>query len=177
MQDELNRLPIHIAAVVPVYSVHDLCGEGFTIDNAFIDDDPQQRAARPKKNGSQSKYKEPLVIKILLSGEPAAAMEQDPHGQLPLHITIMREKTLEDGVQTLVEACLEALTTLDNITNLYPFMLVVSVRRDHGDLTTIYALLWAVPDLVHMALQRESQVDKGETSELEEKPPAPKADS
>jgi hypothetical protein len=177
MRDELNRLPIHIAAAVPVYSVHDLRGEGFTIDDAFIDDDPQERAASPRQNGSLCPYKEPSVIEILLSGEPAAAMEQDPHGQLPLHITIMREKTLEDGVQTLVEACLEALTTLDNITNLYPFMLAASVGRGRGDFTTIYALLRAAPDLVHLALQRESQVDEGETSELDEKPPALKADS
>ena len=170
-RDELNRLPIHIAAAAPVYCVHDLRGEGFTIDDAFIDDDPQQRAARPRKKESQSKYKEPSVIEILLSGEPAAAKERDPHGQLPLHIAIMRGKTLDDGVQALVEACPTALTTPDNQTNLYPFMLAASVGRGRGDCTTIYALLRAAPDLVHMALQREPQVDEEETSELDEKPP------
>ena len=177
-RDELNRLPIHIAAAAPVHCVHDLRGEGFTIDDAFIDDDPQQRAARPMKKESQSKYKEPSVIEILLSGEPAAAKERDPHGQLPLHVAIMRGKTLDDGVQALVEACPDALTTPDNQTNLYPFMLAASVGRGRGDCTTIYALLRAAPDLVHMALQREPQVDEGETSsELDEKPAALKADS
>ena len=112
-----------------------------------------------------------------MSGEPAAAKERDPHGQLPLHIAIMRGKTLDDGVQALVEACPTALTTPDNQTNLYPFMLAASVGRGRGDCTTIYALLRAAPDLVHMALQREPQVDEEETSELDEKPPDLKADS
>jgi ankyrin repeat protein len=174
-RDELNRLPIHIAAAAPVYCVHDLRGEGFSLDDAFIDDDPQQRAARPRKK--ESKYKEPSVIEILLSGEPAAASERDPHGQLPLHVAIMRGKTLDDGVQALVEAHPHALTTPDNQTNLYPFMLAASVGRGRGDCSTIYALLRAAPDLVNMALQHEPQDDEGETTELEGKPPVLEADS
>ena len=163
---EQNRLPIHIAAVAPVYAVNDLRGEGFTIEDAFIDDDPD--AARPKRKKSQSKYKEPSVIDILLSGEPMAARERDHNGQLPLHVAIMRGKTLDEGVQALVEAYPDALTTPDSQTNLYPFMLAASVGRGRGDCGTIYALLRAAPDLVLLALAGEDQDDEGKLSpELE----------
>jgi ankyrin repeat protein len=157
-RDEQNRLPIHIAAVSPVYPVHDLRGEGFTLEDAFIDDDPE--AARPKKKKSQSKYKEPSVIDILLCGEPKAAGERDPNGQLPLHVAIMRGKTLDEGVQALVEAFPDALTTPDSQTNLYPFMLAASVGRGRGDCGTIYALLRAAPELVLLALTKEDQEDE-----------------
>ena len=160
MRDELNRLPIHIAAAAPVYCVHDLRGEG------------DQEKKQP-----QNKYKEPSVIEILLSGERTAAKERDPHGQLPLHVAIMRGKTWDDGVKALVEAYPEALTTPDNRTNLHPFMLAASVGRGRGDCTTIYALLRAAPDLVHMCLQQETQVDEEEASGLEENPLALKSDS
>lgn len=177
MRDECNRLPIHIAAASPVYCVHDLRGEGFTMYDAFPDDDPQQRAARPRME-SQSKYKEPSVIDILLSGDPAAASQRDPHGQLPLHIAIMRGKTLDEGVQALVNASPDALTTPDNQTNLYPFMLAASIGRGRGDCSTIYALLRAAPDLVHMALQIRPHVDgRGETTDVERNLPAIKSDS
>eukprot|EP00571_Detonula_confervacea_P008588 CAMPEP_0172317676 /NCGR_PEP_ID=MMETSP1058-20130122/32387_1 /TAXON_ID=83371 /ORGANISM="Detonula confervacea, Strain CCMP 353" /LENGTH=717 /DNA_ID=CAMNT_0013032293 /DNA_START=50 /DNA_END=2203 /DNA_ORIENTATION=- len=174
-RDGQNRLPIHIAAAAPVYAVHDLRGEGFTIDDAFDDGPPEQRASRPKKN--QNKYKEPSVIDILLDGEPSAASERDPHGQLPLHAAIMRGKTLDEGVQALVEAYPDALTTPENETNLYPFMLAASVGRRRGDCATIYALLRAAPELVHMALSGQLQdVKEGEKSELGEKPRAVKTD-
>ncbi|KAL3822438.1 hypothetical protein ACHAXA_007445 [Cyclostephanos tholiformis] len=135
MRDELNRLPIHIAAAAPVYCVHDLRGEGF-IEEAYIDDDHQQRAARSRMKEPQSKYEEPSIIDILLSGEPAAARERDPNGQLPLHLVIMRGKAWEDGVKALAEAFPYALTTPDNKTNLYLFMLAASVGRSRGDCTS-----------------------------------------
>jgi hypothetical protein len=165
-RDEQNRLPIHLAAVSPVYPVHDLRGEGFTIEDAFIDDDPE--AVRPKKKKSQSKYKEPSVIDILLTGEPTAAGERDPNGQLPLHVAIMRGKTLDDGVQALFEAYPDALAIPDSQTNLYPFMLAASVGRGRGDCGTIYALLRAAPDLVLLALSVEPQGDDEKMSELKQ---------
>jgi ankyrin repeat protein len=165
-RDEKNRLPIHIAAVAPVYAVNDLRGEGFTLDDAFIDDDPE--AARLRRKKSPSKYKEPSVIDILLSGEPRAAQEPDPNGQLPLHVAIMRGKTLDEGIQALVEAYPDALTIPDSRTNLYPFMLAASVGRGRGDCGTIYALLRAAPELVLMALMGEEQEEDGKiSSELE----------
>jgi len=154
-RDERNRLPIHIAAVAPVYAVHDLRGEGFTIEDAFIDDDPS--AVRPKRKKSQSKYREPSVIDILLSGEPKAAGERDSNGQLPLHVAIMRGKTLDEGVQALVDAYPDALTTPDTKTNLYPFMLAASIGRGRGDCSTIYALLRDAPELILSAISGEEE--------------------
>ena len=100
----------------------------------------------------ESKYKEPSLIDVLLSGEPKAAAVRDPQGQLPLHVAIMRGKTLEEGVEALVEAYPEALTMPDNRTQLFPFMLAASVGRGRGDASTIYALLRAAPELVSLAL-------------------------
>ena len=182
-RDEKNRLPIHIAAAAPVYAVHDLRGEGFTIEDANFDDDPESRASRPKKK--ESKYKEPSVIDILLCGEPKAASERDPHGQLPLHVAIMRGKTMAEGVQALVDACPVALITPDNQTNLYPFMLAASVGRGRGDCSTIYSLLRATPELVHMALdgpqppnteeEKEFPVERKEQEDADDLDQKPKA--
>ena len=165
-RDEHNRLPIHIAAAAPVYAVNDLRGEGFSLDDAYIDDEnPHRRAnVKPKK---QTKYKEPSVINILLGGDPTAARERDQHGQLPLHVAIMRGKTLEEGVQALVEANPDALTTPDAQTNLYPFMLAASVGRGRGDCSTIYALLRAAPDLVHLATDGVSLSPPGDDGKEE----------
>lgn len=158
-RDEDYRLPLHIAAAAPVYAVHDLRGEGYTIEDAsMMFEAPEQRMARFK--AKVCKYKEPSVIDILLGGAPAAASERDRHGQLPLHVAIMRGKTLDEGVQALVEAHPDALTSPDKQTNLYPFMLAASVGRGRGDCATIYALLRAAPELVHMALGNEGPEDE-----------------
>ena len=153
-RDSRGRLPLHIAAAAPVYAVHDLGGEGFTMEDANIDD-PEQRIARFK--AKTCKYKEPSVIDILVGREPAAASERDELGQLPLHVAIMRGKTLEEGVQALVDAHPPALTIPHKQTKLYPFMLAASVGRGKGDCSTIYALLRAAPGLVHMAIASEGE--------------------
>mmetsp|Transcript_45258 Transcript_45258/g.94934 ORF Transcript_45258/g.94934 Transcript_45258/m.94934 type:complete len:595 (-) Transcript_45258:246-2030(-) len=175
-RDHNNRLPIHIAAAAPVYAVHDLRGEGFTIDDAMFDD-PAQRAARSKEK--ESKYKEPSVIDILLSESPESARERDEHGQLPLHVAVMRGKTWDEGVQALVQAYPDALNTPDNHTNLYPFMLAASVGRGRGDCSTIYALLRSSPELVHMAVTGKPQEDaeKEGQEEMSQKTRAVKTDS
>ncbi|KAL9186144.1 hypothetical protein ACHAXT_005382 [Thalassiosira profunda] len=168
-RDEKNQLPIHIAAAAPVYAVHDLRGEGYTIDDVDFDEDPAARVERNKKK--ECKYKEPSVLNILLDGEPAAARERDAHGQLPLHVAIMRGKTLDEGVQALVDAHPDALTQPDSQTNLYPFMLAASVGRGRGHVGTIYALLRDAPDLVTMALTGEPPDDE-EMADLDRKPAA-----
>jgi len=149
MRDEVGFLPIHIAAAAPVYAVHDLRGEGFSMEDAIPDEDTGMPIIRKLK---ETKYTEPSVIDILLSGEKSAARERDPNGQLPLHIAIMRGKTLEEGVKALADAYPEALTMPDKHTNLYPFMLAASVGRGRGDCSTIYEMVRAAPALVQMAL-------------------------
>mmetsp|Transcript_37309 Transcript_37309/g.76109 ORF Transcript_37309/g.76109 Transcript_37309/m.76109 type:complete len:735 (+) Transcript_37309:164-2368(+) len=149
MRDEGGFLPIHIAAAAPVYAVHDLRGEGFSMEDAILDEETGMPIIRKLK---ETKYTEPSVIDILLSGEASAARERDPNGQLPLHIAIMRGKTLDEGVKALADAYPEALTMPDKHTNLYPFMLAASVGRGRGDCSTIYEMVRAAPDLVKMAL-------------------------
>lgn len=149
MRDEGGFLPIHIAAAAPVYAVHDLRGEGFSMEDAILDEETGMPIIRKLK---ETKYTEPSVIDILLSGEASAAKERDPNGQLPLHIAIMRGKTLDEGVKALADAYPEALTMPDKHTNLYPFMLAASVGRGRGDCSTIYEMVRAAPDLVKLAL-------------------------
>ena len=149
MRDEGGFLPIHIAAAAPVYAVHDLRGEGFSMEDAILDEETGMPIIRKLK---ETKYTEPSVIDILLSGEASAAKERDPNGQLPLHIAIMRGKTLDEGVKALADAYPEALTMADVHTNLYPFMLAASVGRGRGDCSTIYEMVRAAPELVKMAL-------------------------
>ena len=169
-RDEHGYLPIHIAAATPAFAVHDLRGEGYSIDDAIYDDELRQRRARnysgdqsneslnsSKSKDSDSKYKEPSVIDILLGGAPSAASECDPHGQLPLHVAIMRGKTLDEGVRALVQAYPDALTMPDVNTNLYPFMLAASVGRGRGDCATIYELLRGAPELVKLGLKEQCE--------------------
>lgn len=153
MRDEGGFLPIHIAAAAPVYAVHDLRGEGYSMDDTLIDEETGRPLIRKVK---ETKYKEPSVIDILLTGEPSAARERDPNGQLPLHVAIMRGKTLEEGVKALADAYPEALTMPDKHTNLFPFMLAASVGRGRGDCSTIYEMVRAAPELVKMALDHSS---------------------
>ncbi|KAL9186536.1 hypothetical protein ACHAXT_005774 [Thalassiosira profunda] len=169
-RDEKNQLPVHIAAAAPVYAVHDLRGEGYTIDDVDFDEDPAARVERNKKK--ECKYKEPSVLNILLDGEPAAARERDAHGQLPLHVAIMRGKTLDEGVQALVDAHPDALTQPDSQTNLYPFMLAASVGRGRGHVGTIFALLRDAPDLVTMALTGEPPDDEEMDDKADDRKPA-----
>lgn len=156
MRDEGGFLPIHIAAAAPVYAVHDLRGEGFSMEDAILDEETGMPIIRKLK---ETKYTEPSVIDILLSGEALAARERDPNGQLPLHIAIMRGKTLDEGVKALADAYPEALTMPDKHTNLYPFMLAASVGRGRGDCSTIYEMVRAAPDLVKMALDGTIIID------------------
>lgn len=178
--DEHNRLPLHIASSTPIYAVHDLGGEGFTIDDAFLDDanelSTSPRLTEPRAKPKQEKedenqIKEPSVIDILLSGNPSAACVPAPNGQLPLHSAIMMGKTLQDGVLGLIDAYPESLTVPDCQTNLYPFQLAASIGRDRGDTTTIFELLVRAPDLVKTALTKEW--DKTVVDEdLDQKPKA-----
>ena len=149
MRDEGGFLPIHIAAAAPVYAVHDLRGEGFSMEDAILDEETGMPIIRKLK---ETKYTEPSVIDILLEGGASVARERDPNGQLPLHIAIMRGKTLDEGVKALADAYPEALTMPDKHTNLYPFMLAASVGRGRGDCSTIYEMVRAAPQLVKMAL-------------------------
>ena len=158
MRDEGGFLPIHIAAAAPVYAVHDLRGEGFSMEDAILDEETGMPIIRKLK---ETKYTEPSVIDILLTGEASAARERDPNGQLPLHIAIMRGKTLDEGVKALADAYPEAVTMPDKHTNLYPFMLAASVGRGRGDCSTIYEMVRAAPELVKMALDgaRDERVE------------------
>ncbi len=161
MRDEGGFLPIHIAAAAPVYAVHDLRGEGYSMDDTLIDEETGRPLIRKVK---ETKYKEPSVIDILLTGEPSAARERDPNGQLPLHVAIMRGKTLEEGVKALADAYPEALTMPDKHTNLFPFMLAASVGRGRGDCSTIYEMVRAAPELVKMALDHSSSSSSSPSS-------------
>jgi ankyrin repeat protein len=163
MRDEGGFLPIHIAAAAPVYAVHDLRGEGYSMDDTLIDEETGRPLIRKVK---ETKYKEPSVIDILLTGEPSAARERDPNGQLPLHVAIMRGKTLEEGVKALADAYPEALTMPDKHTNLFPFMLAASVGRGRGDCSTIYEMVRAAPELVKMALDHSSSSSSSSPSSV-----------
>jgi ankyrin repeat protein len=148
-RNEDGQLPIHIAATTPIFAAHDLRGDSYTFEDAIRD--PSRSSCKKKKDT----YREQSVIDILLVGCPEAARERDRHGQLPLHVSIMRGKTLDEGVLGLMQAYPDALTTPDTQTNLYPFMLAASVGRRRGDVTTIYELVRSAPELVQLALMEK----------------------
>ncbi|KAL3804388.1 hypothetical protein HJC23_011316 [Cyclotella cryptica] len=162
--DEDGCLPLHIAAKAPVYRVHDLGGEGFSIDDAVFDDYEVNRRHSAIQLGEviyshkkdddvcENPLNEPSVIDILLGVARSAARVPDPNGRLPLHAAIGSGKAFDQGVRGLVNAHPEALFIPDVETKLYPFMLAATAGADKKSCSTIFELMKLTPELVKMGL-------------------------
>ena len=150
--NEEGDLPLHIAASAPPYES--------TMP-------PELAPGRP--------------IHLLLNRSPQGAMRVNQKGRLPIHLALESGKTLDNGVDALVDAFPESVRMRDPVTLLYPFQLA-AVNRDSAvdkidsktsrevDLAitnAIFILLLEAPDLVtakkgnaelHYAKRRNSEL-------------------
>lgn len=81
--------------------------------------------------------------------QSAAAM-CDGEGRLPLHLAVQSGRTLNNGVNWIVNAAPLALQTRDVHTRMYPFMLaaIPTYKWDNTCVDTIYTLLRKAPHVV-----------------------------
>ena len=131
--NEDGNLPLHIAASAPSYE--------FTIP-------PELAPGRP--------------IHLLLNRSSEGAMRVNQDGRLPIHLALESGKTLDNGVDALVDAFPESVRMRDPVTLLYPFQMAAAKRDevvDEIDSTTsgevdlaitnaIFILLLEAPELV-----------------------------
>ena len=129
--NEDGNLPLHIAASAPPYET--------TVP-------PELAPGRP--------------IHLLLNRSPEGAMKVNEKGRLPLHLALESGKTLENGVDALVEAFPESVRMRDPVTLLYPFQMAAVKRKGLVDTTensgevdlaitnAIFILLLEAPELV-----------------------------
>ena len=80
-------------------------------------------------------------------------MKVNKKGRLPLHLALESGKTLDNGVDALVEAFPESVRMRDPVTLLYPFQMA-AVKRNNSDevdlaiTNAIFILLLDAPELV-----------------------------
>jgi len=128
--NEDGNLPLHIAASAPPYET--------TVP-------PELAPGRP--------------IHLLLNRSPEGAMKVNKKGRLPLHLALESGKTLNNGVDALVEAFPESVRMRDPVTLLYPFQMAAVKRVDTTDTknsgevdlaitNAIFILLLEAPELV-----------------------------
>ena len=122
--NEAGSLPLHIASSAPPYET--------TVP-------PELAPGRP--------------IHLLLNRSPEGAMKVNKKGRLPLHLALESGKTLDNGVEALVEAFPESVRMRDPVTLLYPFQMA-AVKRNNSDevdlaiTNAMFILLLEAPELV-----------------------------
>ncbi|KAL3944206.1 MAG: hypothetical protein SGBAC_001703 [Bacillariaceae sp.] len=88
--------------------------------------------------------KDVSLIKDLLAAYPGAASKQNIRGDAPIFIALRERIAWDAGVEALVEAQPEILSSMDRKTNLYPFLLAAFLDGKVAVETT-YQLLCANP--------------------------------
>jgi len=132
--NEDGNLPLHIAASAPPYETNK----------------PAELASgRP--------------IHLLLNRFPAGSKKLSRKGRLPLHLALASGKTLDNGIDALVDSFPESVRMRDPETMLFPFMLAAAKRQVDDDsdapaqdredaelasLNNIFTLLLEAPELV-----------------------------
>ena len=98
------------------------------------------------------------LIDILLKHDPEGANKQNKEGKFPLTLAVESGKSW-DGIQQLVAAAPHALSTMDEHTKLYPFMLAASCTssttslKEIDSLNLTYELLRLFPELIQNCIK------------------------
>jgi hypothetical protein len=158
--DHMGYNPLMIAAMAPVYKVHNLGGDGYAIEDPIYGD---YNTTEPCEVTVSDTDAGPSVIDIILSASPSNApqISHSPSQRLPLILAILSGKRLHEGLKALLMAYPDALMFTDPVTGLYPFMLAASVGTcaetklhddlqpvPKADLSTIFELLRCNPEAI-----------------------------
>ena len=168
-KDEQGRTPLLIAAAAPIFQVHDLSDEGYTLEDVIHGDDANSGEFGFEDETTDCSY--PSVIDFLLqsNSETAAqgAFMHDPLGRLPVHIALQTGKRWNEGVRALIEASPDSVGVADPTSGLYPFMIAAcgrgsssatlsddnsqnSAQSRKGDIGTTFELLRLNPSLIEL---------------------------
>ena len=147
-KDEEGMTPLLIAAQAPIFKVRDLSDEGYLLEDRIHGDDTYSETLHEEDQDSS----QPSVIDILIQAGADAACIPDSLGRLPLHLAIGSGKRWGEGVKAILEAYPEALSHVDVVTGLHPFL--QAAAGDRSDCGTIFELLRKDPSLIRDALNR-----------------------
>jgi ankyrin repeat protein len=174
-RDEQGRTPLMVACAAPIYPVHNLSSDGYTLDD---DDDRRhhdhhEMVPRTTTTNPQQQQR-PSVIQLLLQAHAnptttttttttaIASLQQqhdhthggadvmDPSGRLPLHIAIESGKAWYDGIDALVQFYPESVTMTDRSTKLFPYQLAAATTKGNDHVNNCYALLRLNPTVLWM---------------------------
>ena len=100
-------------------------------------------------DGERGDSVQPSVLDILVGANPLAATIPTSMGsfagRLPLHIAIDSGKPWNEGIKTILSAYPQAISRVDPVTNLYPFLQAAAANRP--DCGIILELLKKDPSL------------------------------
>jgi len=162
--DDFGRRPASVAAMAPLFKVHDLTFRGYSYINGVGhvgNSGPDTEASNSiephlaiQMDGTIIEV--PSVLEILVKAEPSVACEDwvGPSFSSPLlHLALVHGKGWNDGVKSIVEANPDAVSVRDSQSGLMPFMLAAassggSLMSPAHQITTILELLKRAPELV-----------------------------
>lgn len=84
------------------------------------------------------------LVQVVLQADPTAVILRDHQGRLPLHDAVVNPTLKRSDIMSLAQAHAEALTVLDPITGLWPFL---SLATHHCGLNIAYDLLRMDPTI------------------------------
>jgi hypothetical protein len=123
--DELDMTPLLIASKAPIYKARDLSDDGFMLEDRFYGDG-ETDSDHDMEMGERADSSQPSVLDILVNANPNAARISSRlgpnRGRLPLHIALATGKTWNEGIKSILAAYPEAISRVDPLTGLYPFL-------------------------------------------------------
>jgi hypothetical protein len=146
--DEMDMTPLLIASKAPIYKVRDLSDEGFMLEDRVYGDSDTD-SDHDMDVGERADSSQPSVLDILVNADPKAARiasRLGPNrGRLPLHIAVATGKPWNEGIKSLLAAFPEAISRVDPLTRLYPFLQAAVSERP--ECSVILELLRKDPSL------------------------------
>lgn len=146
--DEMGLSPLLIASKAPVYKVRDLSDEGFMLEDRVYGDSDTD-SDHDMEDGDRADSGQPSVLDILVNASPGAACIESRlgpfRGRLPLHMAVATGKPWNEGIKSILAAYPEAVSRIDPVTGLYPFLHAAASERP--DCSVILELLKKDPSL------------------------------
>jgi hypothetical protein len=105
-------------------------------------------------DGDRADSGQPSVLEILVNANPFAARIESQFGpnkgRLPLHLAVATGKPWNEGIKSVLAAFPEAISRIDPLTGLYPFLQAATTERP--ECGVILELLKKDPSLAVLSL-------------------------
>jgi Ankyrin repeats (3 copies)/Ankyrin repeat len=151
--DEMGMTPLLIASKAPIYKVRDLSDDGFMLEDRVYGDSDSD-SDHDMDDGDRADSGQPSVLEILVNANPFAARIESQFGpnkgRLPLHLAVATGKPWNEGIKSVLAAFPEAISRIDPLTGLYPFLQAATTERP--ECGVILELLKKDPSLAVLSL-------------------------